>query len=73
MTNTFDRIEAVNPGVNAIVALRSRQDCIDQARALDQSGTVSVLMGLPIAIKDLAETKGLLTSFGSSLFAQKCA
>ncbi|RVC10595.1 amidase family protein, partial [Mesorhizobium sp. M7A.F.Ca.CA.002.15.2.1] len=68
----LDRIEAVNPLVNAIVSLRDRADILREADAADASPTrakTNPLFGLPMAIKDLASTTGLRTSFGSPIFA----
>jgi amidase len=65
MQATLKRIDAVNPKVNAIVSLRDPDVLLAEARAL-KPGPLS---GLPMAIKDLAETKGLRTTHGSPIYA----
>jgi amidase len=65
------QIERVNPKVNAIVTLVADQ-AIDKARKADEAqarGTaLGPLHGLPIAHKDLVETAGIRTTFGSRIF-----
>ncbi len=71
LASCLRRIEAVNPALNAITAT-----CIDRAKAEAKSAEQAVLRGdalgplhgLPIGIKDLNETAGLKTTWGSPLY-----
>jgi amidase len=69
MEATLARIEAVNRQVNAIVSLRSADALMAEARAADAVPRSGWLHGIPMAIKDLADARGLPTSMGSPLFA----
>jgi Asp-tRNA(Asn)/Glu-tRNA(Gln) amidotransferase A subunit family amidase len=66
------RIEAVNPVLNAIVAM-DPEAAMQEARAAEaavrRGDRLGPLHGLPIGIKDLNETAGLRTTLGSRLFA----
>jgi len=68
----LERIAAVGPSVNAIVTITA-EAAMRQARMLDdafaRSGPVGPLHGLPVAHKDLAETRGVRTTYGSRIFA----
>ncbi len=65
------QIERVNPAVNAIITLLP-EVALAQAKAADaqlaRGETVGPLHGLPVAHKDLVETKGIRTTKGSPLF-----
>ncbi len=73
MQATLEQIAAVNGPVNAIVSLRDADDLMAEARAADAAPRKGWLHGIPMAIKDLANAKGLPTSMGSPLFAGQVA
>ncbi|MGW8552408.1 amidase [Streptomyces tubercidicus] len=68
----IDRIERVNPAVNAIVTLDPEGALTSAAHAderLARGAAVPPLHGLPIAFKDTRLTRGMRTTHGSPLFA----
>ena len=66
----LDRIDRLNPALNAFIAL-DRDKTLAQARAADENlrvGTgTTVLTGIPLAHKDIFCTKGWRTSCGSRM------
>ncbi|HZS81640.1 MAG TPA: amidase family protein [Stellaceae bacterium] len=72
LQSCLERIERVNPALNAITAT-----CIERAKAEAKAAEKAALAGdalgplhgLPIGIKDLNETEGLRTTWGSPLYA----
>ncbi|MFD8557011.1 amidase [Streptosporangium canum] len=68
----LSRIEEVNPRVNAIVTLvaeRALREAEEADRDLARGRWRGPLHGLPVAHKDLADTAGIRTTYGSPLFA----
>lgn len=71
VTDHLAQIEATNPLVNAIVTLDAERALASAAWCDDvivKSGPVGPLHGLPIAHKDLQDTAGLRTTYGSSIY-----
>ena len=72
VTAHLDRINAINPQINAIVTLVPEL-ALAQAHAIDaaicRGETLGPLAGVPVAHKDLTLTQGIRTTFGSELFA----
>src|SRR5687768_8068649 len=65
------RINAVDPAVNAIVALdldRARKAATEAEAAVMRGEPLGVLHGLPVGVKDLTPTAGLRTTFGSLFY-----
>jgi amidase len=71
MAAHLTQIDRVNPQLNAIVTLLPDR-AMDQAARADEmlahGDVLGPLHGLPIAHKDLVETKGIRTTFGSPIF-----
>jgi amidase len=71
MESCIARIEAVDHAVNAMVARdfdRARVTAKAADAAVARGEDLPPLHGLPIGIKDLQETEGLRTTFGSPIF-----
>lgn len=73
MAAHLDRIDERNPSLNAIITLRDRDELLAEAGTCDDELAAGLsrgwMHGLPIAVKDLAETKGIRTTSGSRLLA----
>ena len=67
----YQRIQALNPRLNAYLALCPDQ-AMDQARsaqeAVQRGDSLGPLHGIPVSVKDLEMTKGIPTTLGSTVF-----
>lgn len=70
------RIERFNPELNAVVTLdvaRARREARAAEERLMRGEDLGPLGGVPFAAKDLEDVGGMLTTFGSPLFAENLA
>ncbi len=70
VTNAFlDQINAVNPVINAVCTLNEQATAVASAvdERLKAGGIARPLEGVPFLIKDILQTKGVRTTFGSLL------
>jgi amidase len=68
---SLQRIKRINPSVNAVTAMcveRARKEAKAAELAVRRGEDLPLLHGLPTGIKDLEETKDLLTTYGSPLY-----
>lgn len=67
----LERIASVNSVVNAVVAIdpeQARRDAAAADRLLQSGGNLPPLVGIPTAVKDLEDTAGIRTTYGSPLY-----
>jgi amidase len=76
MEVAIERIEALNPSVNAIcstVYARARREAKAAEKAALDGDVLGPLHGLPTGIKDLHDAEGLLTTHGSPIYRNHMA
>jgi Asp-tRNA(Asn)/Glu-tRNA(Gln) amidotransferase A subunit family amidase len=76
MEETLNRIEEVNPELNAFVSIRADQAMAEAKSMADRivgGEDPGPLAGIPIGVKDLEDAKGMVTSFGSIPFKDNLA
>lgn len=68
MDACIDRIERLNPAINAICATdftRAREGAREAEAQVMRGAPLGPLHGLPLGVKDLQDTAGLLTTYGN--------
>jgi amidase len=64
----LERITRLDPGLNAYVTVRG-EEALAEARAVDSTSGDAPFRGVPLAVKDLAATAGIRTTYSSHAFA----
>src|SRR3954454_19519979 len=65
----LERIEELQPRLNAFCLLRADEARLEAREAERAKEPLGPLHGIPISIKDLTSTKGIRTTFGSKAYA----
>lgn len=65
----LDRIERLDPQVNAYITVRG-DEALAEARALEGAPSRGPLWGVPVAVKDVIDAAGTPTTAGSRILAQ---
>jgi Asp-tRNA(Asn)/Glu-tRNA(Gln) amidotransferase A subunit family amidase len=76
MDSVLARIDATHADLNAVVAMHPREKLLAEAAQADKriaAGEARPLEGVPLGVKDLEETLGLVTSQGSLPFKDDVA
>ena len=71
VTALLDRIERINPKINAYCTIAAEQAvraAEDAERALMKGEEMGPLHGIPVSVKDLTPTRGIRTTFGSRMY-----
>ena len=73
LSQYLERIKKINKDLNAIISLAPENELLALAREIDKLNDKerkeANLLGIPIAIKDLEDTKGIRTTYGSKIFS----
>ena len=73
-TSCLNRIEQLNPAINAFITVM-HESALDQARKaedeINAGNWCGPLHGIPIGLKDLFDTAGVKTTCGSGLFVER--
>ena len=70
----LDRIDALDPGLNAFVTVtaelaRAQARAAEERFLRDDVDALPSLLGIPVSVKDLEETAGVRTTYGALAFA----
>ena len=69
-TSCYRQIERLNPQLNAFITVIDQQKALNDQLPENDHPLSEALRGIPIAVKDLFDTAGILTTVGAKFFAE---
>jgi aspartyl-tRNA(Asn)/glutamyl-tRNA(Gln) amidotransferase subunit A len=72
VTESLERIERLDPALNAFVSVRA-EEALAEANALEAAGERGPLYGVPVAVKDVIDVAGARTTAASRILADNVA
>src|SRR5437764_8448081 len=72
VTAAFDRIRALDEALNAFISLRE-EEALQEAEAAARAPERGPLWGVPLAVKDVLDVAGSVTTAGSRILAGNVA
>jgi amidase len=70
VTGYLERIDRLNPELNAYVTVCGEEALADARRSEEATGELPPFHGVPLPIKELTDTAGIRTSYSSRAFAE---
>src|SRR5262245_48733290 len=64
------RVQGLNDRMRAFITITAEQ-ALESARTAEKNGADGPLLGVPISLKDLYDTKGVRTTAGGKIFADR--
>ena len=71
ISQCFERVHSLNPLLNCFITIRESEaieEAKQQTEKMKRGEKVGLLAGIPLAVKDLEDVKGVATTYGTHWF-----